>query len=753
MFELSDGVNIFTWILLGIFLLGLGGGMLFGLIRGTKRTAKRIVVLLVFFIIAIVITPWISGALVKVALDYKVNAADETVNDVIVNFISEDVYGAAALETLSDVKAFALGTPLLVLNLIVFWSLMLLFRFVISPLVHLFLLKKIAPKRDADGNKIPFNRWAGLGMGALQGVLIFLFMLIPVTGLMASINKIDRYEPRVSMNVNYMTYDIGETLYFLDNINPTIREINKGIQGSPIGIITSITGMQLVGDLALDHFMTIHAGKTNVHVKREIEVIFELTRDLAALQDILVSIDDLKDWVPIFSRDMNVTYFENVVKKIFRMGVIELVLNTEFGDFIEEADILNNIEGMGDIVDDQNAYNASILKGIKQINANFLCEDVLSILEVVRLVFAEHQIPGVPEQACLYYDIDNLVYVLGNDAPEDDVERAFKTLERTLTKVPFKTAATKTTPEVTRNLAEQIFHVIGNMHIFSDILVAQDNPELHSMPLAKLLGINDPEFIHEGINLNKTMDGLANIIVQVVGIAPDVYSLAGADFENDTGGVIKTLLGGQMFDTIGNILGILLNDNDFVGAGGNTIKVMGTGKLLRAFARDQLETLASEDEGLFGDLLVKAANLLADPYTDKIWQIAIKDTIAEFVEDMINDALAGTPISVDFGDTPAAVLDILLDIIFDDLNDKVDSLGSEGFNDMAGIIAFFGGESKVSELSAAGMIIHIDISLPDINLPAGMSWQELLDEYLGEILDPEFIDALKLLFPTLDFGD
>jgi len=764
---MGDVAGIVMWVLFGIFFLGMIGGMLFGMMRGPKRTGKRIIVIVCFSIICIIITPWISGAFVRMALNMKING-DET--------LYQTITGGLATSGLNmpEVEGIALGLPVLVLNVFVFWLLMLLFRFVISPIIEMLLLKKIFPKRDENGEKIPFNKWAGLGMGALQGFVLFLFMLIPITGLMSSIDRIDSYRPKIgteTVNVfdsGSISFDSDSDGLNLGDLNKEIHNLNKSIQGTPIGIITKFTGTQLVGDLGLGRFMTVSAGKHSINVKRECETVFELMRDGVAVYNLFSEVDNVRQLVPIFSAKKNVDFMNLVVRKIFGLGTISMALNSEFGEFLKESDVLGDVSM--EFVDDQAAYNQSIYTGIKKVNRNFVRDDILSVIEIARLVFAGHDIKGQAYPASLYLDIDDLISVM--DAvvfprtidgvayanKEAALDYMFKRLNNTLTKTEFAKG---------RNLAEEILHVFGNMNIFKQLLLDPANPNLHSMPLGKVLGMNPADAKIE--NFDAVMDGLANICVRIVNVGPTIYKLSNGGEVTDLASILDAA-GPQTITDIGQILEILTNrgvkgaDNFYyyqsVNALGHpqSIKVMGTGNILRTFISDTItKNFQGSSDGvisfdavlgsLIGKLspdgpdiswatelnnIVKVVKELGgvlngeinpDELFDKLFDPEILELIegSEFLSEIIVDILDGVingildektaGVKFDFSGVTNPVLVIKALGALADTSDGItnwldEGLGEEEFNSVQDVIDLFGEES-ILLLAASGAKILV----------------------------------------------
>jgi len=804
--------------LLGMFMITVIGGMLFGMMRGWKRTVKRTTVLFGSFVIAILITPIVSWMLLKSPLGnmvYKqiIKALESTGDGGTVD---------NALTTMRDVKSFALGLPIIVLNIVVFWILLVLFRYVFSPIFSKVFLKKFAPKKNADGEKMPKgNIWAGLGMGALQGAIIFAFFFIPVLGFMSTLNKIDSYEPKIgNKKVNVINSGV-EGMEMLDDLNKGIRDINTSVksgstQASVIWGVTRYSGMQLLGDAGLGYFMRVKAGKTTVNVKSDIEVAFELTRDFVVIYDLVINVDsEMMDLIPVFSSGDDVEYMKKVVDKTFRLGVARLALNSSWGEFVRAENMLEDVNEINDLVDDPDKYRDSMYDGMGNLNAKFIREDLKSLIELARLVFAEHKLSNTKDVS-LYRDIRNILKVMEakeftetkpvivdgtsyngtigrtkQDALDHVFDNLYKTL--TLTKTEFEYVASgkgKNAVKGTRNLSEQIMYVFGNMNVFKKLLIDEDNPNLHSMPLAKALKMDSKD---ARINdFGRVTDGLAGIIVRVVKIGPTAYKLAN---EKDIAGFAAILneKDASGITAIGEILEILTNRGDAHGfiSDGRT-RTMGLGHILRKFIADSVtdhfksdgeESIVSFDKVL-GSLVAKLSpdgpdiawaaelrnivdivNELGDILNGDInpddlinkllsgellGKIADSELLSELIVDIldgaINEMLGDTGVQFNFDDVenPQDVIKAIGELVkaVGDITEWMDGLGEEGFDDLGSIIDLLGGEgddkSAIVLLAESGIKIEIEDKDGTV--------QGQLDAYLDGLDDEDPMKKILALF-------
>lgn len=658
-----------------------------------------------------------------------------------------------ALDSMKDIKAFAVGLPIVFLNIVIFWVLFFLFRYVFSPIFSAIFLKQIAPKKDADGNKVAKgNIWAGLGMGAVQGLVIFAFFFIPILGFMSTLNKIDKYEPKAAgRNVDFFNTgaksgdeltgtmesddaeneireSMRESIEMLGDLNQGIRDVNKSINGSAIGVITRFSGMQLLGDMGLGYFSRVKAGKTTVNVKKDAEVAFELTRDFVVMHDLVIDIDEPKDLIQVFSNDADVKYMKSIVNKTFKLGLAKLILDSEFGEFMRAEDMLKNQEM--DFVEDQSAYRESIYDGVGNLNAKFIREDLISLIELLRLVFAEHQL-NPTTKVCLYSDIDNAMLTVNEEEisarkkftvdrvsfsdRQKALEYVFGNLDRTLTGIEITTGKGK--DAVTRNLVEQILHTFGNMNIFKKLLLDENNSELHSLPLAKLLDMN-PADAQIG-DFDQVMDGLAGIVVRVIRVGPTIYKLS---HEEDIVGFASVLNenNGASIVALGQILEIITNRGDengiykSVDEDGNTVdlRVMGLGNIFRKFIADavteQLKSDKKDSVITFDKVLGPVIAKLSLDGPDIAWAAELQSIVdvAQGLGDILSgdidpDELVNALLNGDLLDKLAGselLSDVILGVLDSAMNDMLDGTGVQfnfdGVGDSRDVIKAMGELAK-----------------------------------------------------------
>ena len=761
------------WGILAIFVVTVIIGMIWGMARGWKRTLKRMLVVLPMFIVAIFLAPLISYLVMISPLG---------------TMLKDWVYGILgmgddatfnALLVVDGLEAFIWGIPLILVNVIIFYILLLSFRFIVSPLFSLIFFRKVAPKKDSEGNKIRHSKLAGLGMGALFGVIIFAFIWMPLTGMMATLDRIDRYEPRIhsTTQVDFTNINITDTEFdkTLSDVNIVIREVNSEVNGSVFGVITKYTGMQIFGRFTLGHLTTIRAGHATTNTIRDVEVGAELIRDAIVLADLAANIDNPReDLIPVFNNQQNIEYFQSIINKSFRLGLVRLALDSNFEDFLshEDVNVLRDFDVGGFVGDDeklQDRFKDSIYTAIGSISSDIFRQDSLALLEATRLMFANHRV-NATTNANLWEAIDDVIEVLARETVDNgDLDKAFASLSTTL-----KFQNTNENANWNgNNLAEQIFDQIGGNNIFTNLLFNEENSDLYALPIAHFLNMQPEDII---IDAKRMTAGFANITTRIVDIGSTVYKLV--DSGGDIVAMANILDESDAIVAIGEILELLTNDDDWT-VGENKTPTMGTNRILRKYLSDLIDEqfTGSEDgaisvEAVLGPLLDK----LAVDGPNIAWSKELGDIVTlilelrEFLTDLDPDALlekllsggedglldliAESPLlsgivvnMIDAAINESAPDGVSFDFGTADNKKVIEAIGSLGdvtklmedaegadFNDIDEIIELFGGEEGGDEntlvmLADAGVKINIDSE-------KNPGFEESLDEWL-ETLDAD----------------
>lgn len=163
-------------------------GFLIGLKRGLKSSINRILLVFISAILAVIVTRLISSSVLGISLPFLKNDAGSAtsvngyIDNILKNYALTDTITLASftltIEALvSIIKLFA--------NVVIFLVLFEFFRFISWIFYMIFFRTKkkdIIAAKEA-GQNVNLHRWWGSLVGAFQGLFIFVFLFLPISGI------------------------------------------------------------------------------------------------------------------------------------------------------------------------------------------------------------------------------------------------------------------------------------------------------------------------------------------------------------------------------------------------------------------------------------------------------------------------------------------------------------------------------------------------------------------------------------------
>jgi hypothetical protein len=560
------------WGLLGLFVLVLLNGALWGASRGAKRTFVRILTFIIFFAGALFLTPVISGVILNANIKLPIDGG-KTVQELVNGVISSNATFTSAAEHMTEVKTFALNAPLVVLNIVVFILLLIIFRLA-SWIFYKIIAGRVAPLRDADGEKIRHKKWSGALLGLVQGFVLFFFFMIPINGLIGFLNQVDTYNPRLA-SVNVMDANLDPAVNgLLNDVNKAAREINQGeglrsgVQGSAYDIITEYTGMQALSGFAMDYLFTVPAGPgKSVNLKADLVRYSEITRDAMAVKIVINNIDGISDLTMLTPNDYD--ELRSIVNKAFTSEALALALDSDIAGFLSDIGVINGADLLIGANADQKArygaqYGEDIITALDSfLSSENLRTDLITAIDLAEAIFSDHYV-DVTEGYNVYKQIDALDRAAAGKDPAA-IKDACDELIKALTHVKYGNDT----------LIDHVFKTATGTNIFKAAFLNPETENLYTLPLMFNMGFARPEDARIQ-NPQTVAVGLSAIVIDVLEVGPTVFELADA---KNLGDVLGVLNGSTAVGDISTILDQLTNK-------------MGTKTMLRNF-------LAAKLDGLF----------------------------------------------------------------------------------------------------------------------------------------------------------
>lgn len=177
MVEMSSGV------IYGLFALCVVLGALLGLKRGMWKSVIRIATVVLSCVIVVFLVQPITSALLTADLSsygWEIGGVMVTnLNETIINYISTISVVGQALNSSPTLLAVVSSIPAIIVNMILF---VVLF-FIVKGILYFvdIILNRVILKKDPER---PKRRLWGMLIGAVQGIICFLFVFIPIAGTM-----------------------------------------------------------------------------------------------------------------------------------------------------------------------------------------------------------------------------------------------------------------------------------------------------------------------------------------------------------------------------------------------------------------------------------------------------------------------------------------------------------------------------------------------------------------------------------------
>ena len=172
------------WGGLGLLLISLLIGFLTGIIRGVKRSALHIL----FLVVSIVASFFLTGVVTKALLGISIGAVDgvpTTIEGLLLSYISK----AFPVSEFSSLDEFSKKLPTAVASPIVFLILSILVYFVFDILYLIISRIALGKKKKDFAKHKPYRAFGGV-IGMIEGLLFIFILFAPITSLTKTYEKL-----------------------------------------------------------------------------------------------------------------------------------------------------------------------------------------------------------------------------------------------------------------------------------------------------------------------------------------------------------------------------------------------------------------------------------------------------------------------------------------------------------------------------------------------------------------------------------
>ncbi|MBO7184285.1 MAG: CvpA family protein [Oscillospiraceae bacterium] len=297
--------------LLSLFLLIVTISAIVGLVRGLPKAVVRLMTLVLAVIVAFIVAGPVTNAVVQ-----NIQIDGMTLGQMLLNAVHDMEMVGDFVESAPLLQEAVLVMPAFVVAIAVFPVVFLLLSFV-SWIVFLFVnkpLRKLIFKDDATastGKKVA-NRFAGMGVGVVTGMLIFGILMAPCFGLLSMLPS------------QQTVHDTLETMVLQGNMTAADMEVVMDEYATKDGALVKaygFVGINAAGRGYLNSVSKIKAEGQTVYLGDEFSALFDVVQTAVegGVIDVLMSSEDPNALYTVLS---NQEFMDALMQDMFRSKLL-----------------------------------------------------------------------------------------------------------------------------------------------------------------------------------------------------------------------------------------------------------------------------------------------------------------------------------------------------------------------------------------------------------------------------------------------
>ena len=201
-------ISYIPWIVGGVFLLFVLAGMIWGLIRGLKKSAFRASWVIVTAVIVFFLAPVITVALMKMDISFlNINidgVALTSLNELAAHYLKQIPDFGEMLTENPETLEIMVKLVSLLLNAFIYVILFWLAKIILWP-IWAILSAVLIKKKNKDGEKKKKHAWWGLLVGTVLGLFVGGTTLMPVMGVVNLATEVEKTSQKT-----YLTEETDE---------------------------------------------------------------------------------------------------------------------------------------------------------------------------------------------------------------------------------------------------------------------------------------------------------------------------------------------------------------------------------------------------------------------------------------------------------------------------------------------------------------------------------------------------------------
>lgn len=378
----SISPSIIGWSITGIAVLFLIAGLLWGLIRGLKKTTFRAVWLVLTAVIIFFITPVITKAIVNLNISFlnlTINGTSVTsINQIIIKLLSETPEIANIVAGNPSVLNLITMLPLILINAFMFVILFWLVKIVLWP-VWAIIAKCVYKNKTESGEKVKKHRGFGMLVGAFVGVFVGALTLMPVLGFVDVANKVENISAQSQTNERNVNNKGG---LITELAGKDIANYLTFYDTSVLKYVYKYTGIEFLNTTAFNYLSSTNVNNERIVLNKEIENVLYTYNDIKQIRNYNFSNLTKEQITEI------ITLSKSVINRTFNTKLIYSVGNDllpyMINEMLENPDFVVQLPATGTKEFDDVIRES--LTAFKDINMNELKNEILSLIDCVSVL-------------------------------------------------------------------------------------------------------------------------------------------------------------------------------------------------------------------------------------------------------------------------------------------------------------------------------------------------------------------------------
>lgn len=314
-------------------------GLICGWCRGYAKSLLRLGIVLAVAVLTFFVVPSITKAILSINIsNYNIvigSVAPTTIEELIIASLEQIPYISDLIAASPSFEALILVVPQAIVNVAGFIVFFYLFKLV-SLIIYWIFAAIVFPKKKNKTEPTPNkHRFIGAMIGAVQGVIVAIVMLLPIYGSINAATPIIKDSELSSANVqivqNY-AYAEGETPAGNEDSVQTDDEKLKvayatageyvdAINNAPLTKIFNFLGVGKLADVTFEKLTTVQKGETTFNLKKEVTILTKSYKEIKFLMNEKLDLTNPEHARKLESAINNALESENVSSIVSEMMV------------------------------------------------------------------------------------------------------------------------------------------------------------------------------------------------------------------------------------------------------------------------------------------------------------------------------------------------------------------------------------------------------------------------------------------------